>query len=231
MSLKEWVLPLVLGAVAAGLVFVLPTPSFPHDDPLPAPVEEPLGLAWAFHHAVAEPGGSAPFVGVGEPTDPVLELTCENGPRRVLMHFETKVLWVAEIPVGCRSLDGVLRVDYAPSDALHFGVDGYNATDVTVMVFDEKGELLASNAGATSRNRYHLYGDFVTLSSRTWYLGDGPTPPGMRVPDGYEASAHRQLDGLPEGALAYLPVGGHEYDWLVGPIWITVHVESVTHAP
>ncbi len=228
MSAREWVLPLVLGLVAAGLVVVLPAPSLPHDDPLPTPVEEPLGLAWAFHEAVAEPGKSIPFLAVGEPSARSLDLTCLDGPRSMQLHSESPVLWRVDIPAGCRTPGDVLAVTEASeADTERFGEGGRNATVVTIFVFNEQGELLASNAGATSRNRYHLYGDFVTLSSRPWYLGEGPTPQGMRVPDGYESFARKGLAGLPVGATAHALVERHEYDWLVGSIWVLVQIDEL----
>lgn len=227
MSAREWLLPLVLGGLAAGAVVVLPSPSLPEEDPLPAAVAEPLGLAWASREAVAAPGDTVTFLAVGRPDDPQLPFSCPDGERLLPLHGETRVLWRLEVPAGCRSLDGALRVDVADGNATSFGEGGHNATRVTVHVFNEDGELLASNAGATDRNRFRLYGDFVTVSDRAWYLGDGPTPEGMRVPTGYVEFARTRLAGLPEGGVGWGHVPTHEYDWLTGPLWVTARVDGL----
>lgn len=241
MSLREWLLPLVLGGLAAGAVLVLPSPDLPRHDPLPEAVEEPLGLAWAFGDAVAPLDGTATLLAVGRPDARELQVSCLDGERSLPLHAETRVLWRLEVPAGCRSLDGAIRVDAADAadvvDAVEaangavFGRDGHNATRVTVHVFNERGELLASSAGATDRNRFRLYGDFVTVSDRAWYLGDGAVPDGMRVPAGYVEFARTRLAGLPVGGVGWGHVPQHEYDWLTGPLWVTARVDSVLPAP
>lgn len=225
MSLREWLLPLVLGGLAAGAVYVLPSPGLPEHDPLPAASPEPLGLAWPFREAVAPADTTVSLLAVGRPGARELALACPDGDRVAPLVRETDAVWRLDVPAGCRSHDGALRVDEADNGTL-FGADGHDAVRVTLYVLDEGGELLASNAGATQRNRFRLYGDFVTVSDAPWYLGGGPAPEGMRVPTGYVDFARERLSGLPLGAVATAHVPQHEYDWLTGPLWVTVRVDA-----
>lgn len=228
MSAREWTLPVLLGLLAAGAVFLVPDVGLPARDALPdGATKEPLGLAWAVRETVAPPGEAAVLLGVGIPDQRNLEVQCLDGTQVLPLEAESSVLWRVAVPSGCQSLDGVLQVGSAPVEARRFGLDGHNATSVTLYVFDAEGQLVASSAGATDRNRYRLYGDFVTVSQRPWYLGDGAVPEGMRVPEGYVAFARERLLGVPEGGTAWVAMWAHEYDWLTGPLWVTARIDTV----
>jgi len=212
-------------------VFVVPAPSLPAADPLPASGGEPLGLAWAFREAVAPPDTTVTLLAVGRPDAREVPVSFPDVDRLLALAAQTEALWHLDVPAGCRTADGALRVDLADGNGTVFGRGGHNATEVTLYVFDGDGELVASNAGATGRDRFRLYGDFVTVSDRPWYLGSGPVPDGMRVPEGYVGFARSHLVGMPVGAVATAHVPTHEYDWLTGPLWVMVRVDAVLAAP
>jgi hypothetical protein len=109
---------------------------------------------------------------------------------------------------------------------------GHNATRVTAYVFDEAGELLASNANDTAR--YTLHDDFVRLPSTAWYLGANATAPNgtSHLPGFAKPLVDRvrpQLDGLPVGGVA--SVRSNAYAALYGSLFVTVRVDSLVLAP
>lgn len=110
--------------------------------------------------------------------------------------------------------------------------EGYNATKVTAYIFDEAGELLASNANDTAR--FDLHDDFIRLPSVAWYLGDNDTAPaGTTFLPGLAAplveKVRPELDGLPVGGVA--STRSNAYVNYYGSLFVTVRIDALVHAP
>ena len=115
-----------------------------------------------------------------------------------------------------------------------FGLEGYNATRVTVHVFDGDGELVASNGNASEKAR--LTGKFAPndLPGGTWYLGDNATAPdGTRhLPAAARAllpQLRALLVGLPEGGVATTHTDA--LSGAYGRLYVTARIDQLVHAP
>ena len=112
----------------------------------------------------------------------------------------------------------------------NFGVDGYNATRLTVYAFDNQGGLIASNANASEIARFALSPAVTSLynpGNVTWYFGVHPIPPNMTVPPSLgtaRAGLYDQLRGLPVGGIASVY---QETD----RVFVTVRIDELVRAP
>ena len=241
MSAKEWVLPLLLGGLAAGGVWFWPEPAEPEphaatvDDCTPTP-----GVTWVFEDGPVafyfQGNGSvlalvegaqteaswcqAPEPGL--PDGAVHNITLERqGPFGLAPITEGRVQCIrAPCP---QPVAPWIPVD--PQGGARFDPNG--TLRVELYVFDATGRLLASDAQAATLDRFRLSGDFVPLSDLWWYVGDGAPPEGSTpLPFGADA-AREALAGQPVGAIATLHLEDHPYAWLVGPVWLTARITAL----
>ncbi len=112
------------------------------------------------------------------------------------------------------------------ASAARFGVDGLVA-DVTFYLFTSSGHLLATNAPRLDWVDYDLHGDFSPFSTRTWWFGEGARPSGAADVPAYKTELRGLLWDTPVGGVQSAVLERHEYDWLVGPVWLTVRVDAV----
>lgn len=111
---------------------------------------------------------------------------------------------------------------------------GYNATKVTAFVFDEAGELLASNAAADQVAQFAKREDYVRLPTTAWYLGaNGTAPNGTAHLPGFAQplvdKVRPELGGLPERGVA--STRSNAYVALYGTLFVTIRVDELVHAP
>lgn len=107
-----------------------------------------------------------------------------------------------------------------------FGTDGL-AADVTFYLFTSSGHLLATNAPLSQWEMYDLHGDFSPFSTKTWWFGPGKAPSGIADVPAYKAELRGLLMGTPVGGVQSAVLEQHDYDWLIGPVWLTVRVDGV----
>ncbi len=107
-----------------------------------------------------------------------------------------------------------------------FGPGHYQA-DVTFYLFVSSGHMLATNAPLSLWEMYDLHGDFSPFTTKTWWFGPSAPPSGVAEVPAYKEELRDLLEGTPVGGVQSAVLERHEYDWLVGPIWMTVRIDAV----
>lgn len=114
------------------------------------------------------------------------------------------------------------------------GVDGHNATRITVHVFDETGLLAATNADANETARLAGASHPQRLPGGVWYVGANSTAPnGTQPVPALARPLFQELKPLMQG----LPVGGvasvrsDAYASLYGTLYVTVRIDGLVQAP
>lgn len=245
MATKDWLVPLLVGAVGfAGLALM----------PMPQAHETTLGDASGVQVVLAthadnlpshDPG---PELVVSETARPLgnetlrltdywcpiqtdVPVTCIHGgswPVVREVRWVTPHVGLREVPQG---RDGLCE---DVCEMRRLGVDGYNATRVTVHVLDAEGELVFSNGNASDQERLVRNLTPQQLPAGVWYLGDNATAPAgtAKLPLAAQAflGGYRdQLQGLDEGAV--LTVQTDALKTWYGPLWITLRIEELVFAP
>lgn len=254
MAAKEWLVPLLVGVAAfAGLSFLPEPHASSGEHPEPALVfpftsinvtpQDLLVRGTLPGAQVTLPVPLRPALAAGAPC-PALAGSSFEG--RLVTDFSLQLVCVgpglAEVPLRGFAEDTSFADARGHSLAVHlvrdagprFGVDGYNATRLTVHVFDAAGELIASNAGPSEQAR--LTGTYAPeqLPSGLYYLGADATPPPGTEP---LPRAARLLVGEMRPLLQGLPVGGvastssDALQALYGRLYITAQVDELAPAP
>ncbi len=107
-----------------------------------------------------------------------------------------------------------------------FGRDGL-AANVTFYLFANSGHLLATNAPLSQWEVYDIHGDFTPFTSKAWWFGAGKAPAGVSDVPAYKTQLRGLLDRTPVGGVQSAVLEQHEYDWLLGPVWLTVRVDAL----
>lgn len=118
--------------------------------------------------------------------------------------------------IGC---EGTCTVRWVTShvgliDAPRPPVSNASWFQVQFYAFEEGGELVASNSDPSG---YKLYGDYVDVKQNNWTAAElqgAFTDYGLRIPL------------APAGSTVSFIVPEHEYDWLVGPLYVTARVDA-----
>ncbi len=226
---KEFGTPLLIGIIVGGALIVW-TP-----DLSPAPVlQEGMGTpcvnacyTWMFDEPMVLRNGSgadrtfiptvlvvrddrAPFV-----EEPVCDA---SGCPVITWHTpyvgtSQPAVDACECPAALRSITGTDQpVDVETDIRLSF------------YAFNDLGELLTTNAPTSSLEAFRLYGDFTHWNTKPWYFGTGNSS--AQTPEIGVEIARAALDGVPVGGIVTIHLPEHEYDWLLGPVWITARVEA-----
>ena len=226
MAAKEWLVPLGLAALTfTGLLFV-PEPG--RDDDAAAEHEDPP-LLYPF------PGGAFVVDGPVHVLAIDRERTHDVGGPDEASWLSPHVVRIrtAPMPEGCDCVGPTWHVQLS-GDRPQFGRGGYNATRVTLHVFDADGELIASNGNASEQAR--LTGQFgpEQLPSGLWYLGANATAPAGTQPLPLYARAflgqmRPLLVGLPIGGIATTSTDAAQ--GLYGTLHVTAQVTQLAYAP
>lgn len=107
---------------------------------------------------------------------------------------------------------------------------GTDTLRVTFFLFDGAGFLLATNTPRTTWSAFDLHGDFSYVPDQVWHIGSGPAPDGARKVPAYRDTVRGLLDGATVGSVHSGVLVQHEYEWYLGPVWLTVRVEGITPA-
>jgi hypothetical protein len=258
MATKDWAAPLVAAMVTFGGLLALPEPS--HDRGSPGTPDEEAAhddeVLWAFPDAKAPEPGRVLLLGritslVAGHDCPVIRPRIEpprwpgiigGGSGNISMAI---VCWTPALAVldvtfnvtSFRDRDFVVVGDQTVATVgtgPFLGQAGYNATRVTVHVFNADGELVASNGNASEQAR--LKGRYTPeqLPGGVWYLGANATAPEGTQP--LPAAARALLPQL-RALLQGLPVGGvattqtDALRALFGTLYVTAQVDELVHAP
>ena len=231
---REWVIPIVLGLVAGGITWLVPTPTPEGDGQAAGPAEgftDGCGRRIPLLPAAGTPPGLTRYLAVGDAADIVAPVNLEVGTwdgSALHVGAYAFVDLVTGPPRPCAPSGGpgvTVHVSDAPTE------ERQNFTGdlvlLTLYIFDSDGLLLASNAPAAELAVWTLHGDYIPLSSGTWYLGEGAAPDGtLSLPFG-AAIARDALSDLPVGAVASVHVVDHPYAWYVGDLWLTARIEGI----
>lgn len=227
----QWTIPIVLGMLAAGVTWVAVPDELGRTDSSGAAEvrsDAPYVLVPAVDHdaTLLRYGAADARHGLGG----ILDV---HGGRAV-----NGVFWwdghgwecVRETPCAPRPVEPVpIGVAARIGDAGM--VSAANSTlELTFYAFTSDGHLLATNALRSQWEHYDLHGEFTRFSQTTWHLGDGPAPEGAQALPMWRAEALAVLDGTPVGGVQSVVLEQHEYDWLVGPVWVTARVDAIATA-
>jgi len=234
MPAKEWLVPLVLAAVTfAGLAQVdLDRPAPRTGDEAHDGAEARSGFRYAFpqRHVVAAADRNATVILLAD--DPMPTGRSGNTDWRsphVAMQDSLPVLVLCTSQVPC----GQTHVVADPAQP-RLGAAGFNATRVTVHVFDAQGELVFSNGDEAEQARLVRRHQPEQLPDGVWYLGANETAPDgtRRLPAAAAAfldGVRPLLDGLPEGGVASVETEALR-TWY-GTLYVTLRVDELVHAP
>lgn len=232
MSGAQWAVPIVLGLAAAGLTW-----SFAPDE---IHIPRPQGTV--------EVRTDVPYVLVPLDGTPAHDATLLRYNASTTRHGLGTFLDIhgGQWENGTLAWDGTgwecRRPAAAPCpphqatvvavDARHVAGPGrvtpLNATaDLTFFMFTSSGHLLATNTLRSQWDHFDLHGEFTRFSATTWHLGEGAAPPGARTLPMFRAEAMALLHGTPVGGVQSTVLETHPYDWLVGPVWVTVRVDGL----
>lgn len=203
------------------------------------------GLAWAQPELAAALERAQPPAGLvyAFPLGPVADAPVEvlvvdaAGKHDLGLDPATGITWETEA-VGFQATSA------APPDTVgptwhhqgagpRFGVEGFNATRLTVFVVDAKGFLVASNAPAADQARFAGGAGAEELPTGLWYLGNGTAPDGVQVPPAADSAVvsrvARALQGLPVGGVATAKTDA--LAWAYGTLYVTVRIDDLQFAP
>jgi hypothetical protein len=108
------------------------------------------------------------------------------------------------------------RVGLLPNQPVTSPV-AFDFVNLTVYVFEEQGELVASNAPDVGG--YRLYGDYVEIADTQWAQRDvGRAIERLDISLDFDVEVGRILS---------FEVTSHEHDWLVGPLYVTLRVDAI----
>lgn len=208
--MREWLLPLVLGAVAAGAMWAL--------DPQPPPkhAEGELDTPFAVVHVLGpaqDPQGDADTV------DGTLHLAVVGLPPRLACPGATLQevsgrMHIVAAPADCPLPGLEVRRGACPCA----GKDGHTIVEADLFVYTAEGRLLATNVAAAPGERS---GHFRHLETRAADLEDPELPPMLRP-------ALRAVAGLPVGGVATVHLPEHPHRDLVGDLVATVQVTALS---
>jgi len=241
MAWREWAVPVALGVVVAGGTWAWfqfgPGTGEVDDGTGPQPPHE-SELLYVFEDS---PWVAAPWP--GEPADVLVIAPDANDAyagRGIDPGDGGPVWWSPNVAIQqttngdiqcikapCEPLQGPAIHHVAPESAAVFGA-GYEAVNATLYVFDPLGHVVASNIAEGNITRFEVADDFFDLPTGTWYLGEGPAPPGTEeLPPWIKEIARPLLEGLPVGGVATLRADQHRYSWLTGELFLTARVEGL----
>lgn len=221
MPRTEWLVPaLVAVAAFAGLAWAQPE--------LAAALERaqpPAGLVYAFP--------------LGPVADTSVDVLVVDAAGRHALGLDpvSGITWETEA-VGFQATsaappEGDGPTWHRPGSGPRFGVEGFNATRLTVFVVDAKGFLVASNAPAADQARFPGGTGAEALPTGLWYLGNGTAPDGAEVPPAADsavvARVARGLQGLPVGGVATAKTDA--LAWAYGTLYVTVRIDDLRFAP
>jgi hypothetical protein len=228
MAHREWLVPVLLGLIAAGGVYALAPAIMWH----PAPPVEP---AWAFEcqGIRATPGSESPYgarracgeaSGFLYPSPHLAVASLSMAPNNRDVQFGP------DAPGSCNQTS-IMEDPRISCRLPRVGVAHHNATRATVFVFNEEGQLAGSNAPASETARFAKTKEYRDLPSDPFYLGAGDIPAGMvGLPADMRSLARELLVGVWQGNVASGPFeDGH--GWLGGGhLWMTVRLDQVLAA-
>lgn len=201
----------------------------------PVPETDPAALVWPFAESTALPGEESRHLVVWTDDPRARPSEVEGHPLEWQTSPDGQLAFV-NVTTGFATEGHTVRVVTEPGP--RFGVDGHNATRLTVYVFNDDDEVLAANAALSELNRFNVSDSLVALPDRPWYLGEnGTTPAGtQRLPPEFRElgeQARTVLEGRPVGAVASARLAEADYrlGWLLGDLWLTVQVDELVHAP
>ena len=233
MPAKEWLVPLLLGALTfAGLTQVdLERPATHPDDATDQGVTR-AGFLYAFPQRPVVPDAShnATVLLLADHPMPVGRDGATQWRTPYVAYQSSTphlVLCMSSFPCGLAHV-------VADADSARFGVAGYNATRLTVHVFDAEGVLVASSGTEAERARFDRGTGETAIPDETWYLGANATAPnGTRPLPG----AAKALLGPLRPLVVGQPVGGivtFETDaarpWF-DTLYVTARIDGLVHAP
>lgn len=258
MATKDWAAPLVAAVVTFGGLLLLP--SHPGEEPDESARHETAvpddEILWAFPRAKAAepsevlllgritalaPGHDCPIIRprIEPPTWPGI---VGGGKGNVTMAIEcwTPALAVLRVTFNATTFSPLDFVEvgdeFVSTDETGpvLGTSGYNATRVTVHVFDADGALVASNGNASEQARLGDGHKPQQLPGGVWYLGANETvPPGTQpLPASARAflpQLRGLLVGLPEGGVAVTSTDALR--GLYGTLYVTAQVDEIVYAP
>lgn len=231
MNAKEWLVPLLAASLTFGGLWALTV-----TDPPQTEARSP--------YLFVSPDGAI----VVTPPARVLVLDRDHvhdlGPDIVLVHdagFEIR--WVSphvafaatvDLPKGCDCFGPLWHLRVLPDRHATFGVDGYNATRVTVHAFDSDGNLVLSNGDPAEVDRLTHGLSPDALPTGTWYLGANATAPaGTQHPPAYAGflvdQVRPSITGQPEGFVTSFHTDA--LATFYGRLYVTLRIDDLVHAP
>lgn len=223
MTAKEWLAPALAAALAFTVLLALPS-----NDPASSQAAPDGGVQFAFPQAarVSSANASAAVLVLSRDArtpDPVWQT-----PHVGILH-STAAVAVCLTYAPCRATHE-LAGEHEP----RLGAAGFNATRVTVHAFDAAGELVLSNGNASAIARLAPRFSPTMLPQGTWYVGANATPPAgtQRLPalaDAFLVDVWPLLQGLPEGGQATMATDALATYY--GPLWLTLRIDALVHAP
>jgi hypothetical protein len=223
MATKDWAAPLIAAAVTFAGLLLLPEPGPPADLGID---DDGVDFVFAEPPRVPSPDRPATVVVVSRDAQPV------EAPWRTpyLALYES----TGAVAVCLRYAPCVATHEVAAPEEPRLAVGGYNATRVTVHVFDADAELVFSNGNASEQARLTRTLTPEQLPRGTWYLGANATaPPGTQQPPpaarAFLTQARTLIDGLPVGGVATTQTDALAA-WY-GTLYITLRVDQLVLAP
>lgn len=226
MSRRDWLVPLVIGLVAAGGAALWPKAPPPPETHLVAPFPTAQGEAGqTYTNLLVATMGPAP-VGGGVRWHARVGLV--GGTYGAACDESVTAL-------ECGAVEPLVRSSLAPPGP-RFGRDGRNATRATVYIFLDDGSLLASNADVGNASRFVQNERFIALGHPAWYLGNATRPAAGTEPlPASVAGVLRQvrplLVGVAPGGVASVAIDQYPGSLLLGTLYVTVRVDSLVDAP
>ncbi|MEK6976147.1 MAG: hypothetical protein AABY18_07380 [Candidatus Thermoplasmatota archaeon] len=224
MAAKDWLVPLLL----AGATFGLLTAFDPTGNGQDADAAGHAGFVLAFDDVRVAPRQVATQVVL------LADGAQQTGTGTPWVTPHVALSWSVHNPDACDPRWPCVVHDEATDGEPRLGLLGYNATRVTVHVFDVRGELVFSNGNASEQARLTRQYAPEQLPAGTWYLGSNNTlPPGtQRLPPAAAAFLGQVRDliqGLPVGGVVSIETEALA-TWY-GTLFVTLQVDDLVHAP
>lgn len=201
-------------------------------DPDPSPEDR---LVWPFPEAVVPAGGDATLLVLWDQS-----AEAPGGIDWVETRLGDDAMGFATLGPG-ETLGTFVSLPPADPDAPRFGVGGHNATQITLMVFNDEAELLATTAGLHEYAHLPWIHDrLYEIEDATYYLGDGDAPNGTKpLPAFLEPFRPRiveLLHGLSTSGVSSVVVPEQEYRDAfggngIGDLYLTARVDGLVQAP
>lgn len=222
MSLRDYAAPLVAALVIGGAAFLwapdevrLPEADLP-DAPDSPYVLRPTAAAEGDRSTLLHLGGS-PRHGLSSIVD-----IHAGDVRGGVWHWDgTDLLCLQQ--GDCAAAEATLATD---AETTNGTFDAQEPATITFFIFTSRGTLLATNTPISQWADYELSSDFTHISGKRWYFGEGNATGAQQAP-AFRPEARALLDGLPVGAVRSVYLPEHQYDWLVGPLWVTLRIDAV----